>query len=335
MYGGLYPDGSFFMSVTNTRLWSGNPSRLYDTKTGQSIAASGWDGTITNAGTTAFSPDGTKMAFVHEDKDGGHTLSMMSFAKSTHTFSNLVDLTTDPNYVGWPAFTPDGNFVVYQAGPLSQYEQMAMAVTGQPFPSQFETDYGAQADLYIVNVQTKATTRLDALDGYSNGSSYLPAKDPDLNFAPTILPEAVGGYFWVVFTSHRSYGNLLGSKASDSQGAGMDDVGKLWVAAIDLPTSGGEFPTAPGGDPSHPAFYLDGQELSADNLRGFWVLPPCMANGSTCATGDQCCGGYCEMAACTATPPSCSNEFDLCTTAADCCMTTNLCINGRCAQPAQ
>jgi hypothetical protein len=115
----------------------------------------------------------------------------------------------------------------------------------------------------------------------------------------------------------------------------MDDVGKLWVAAIDLPTSGGEFPTAPGGDPSHPAFYLDGQELSADNLRGFWVLPPCMANGSTCATGDQCCGGYCEMAACTATPPSCSNEFDLCTTAADCCMTTNLCINGRCAQPAQ
>jgi hypothetical protein len=335
MYGGLYPDGSFFMSVTNTRLWTGNPSRLYDTMSGQNIAASGWDGTITNAGTTAFSPDGTKFAFVHEDKDGGHTLSVMSFTSSTHTFSNLVDLTTDPNYVGWPAFTPDGNFVVYQAGPLSQYEEMAMDVTGQPFPSQFETDYGAQADLYIVNIQSKTATRLDALDGYSSSGTYLPASDPDLNFAPTILPEAVGGYFWVVFTSHRSYGNLLASQASDTQNQGTDDVGKLWVAALDIPTSAGEFPTAPSGDPSHPAFYLDGQELQADNLRGFWVLPPCMSNGTGCATGDQCCGGYCVTGMCSSTPPSCSNEFDLCMTAADCCMTTDLCINGRCAQPAQ
>jgi hypothetical protein len=60
-----------------------------------------------------------------------------------------------------------------------------------------------------------------------------------------------------------------------------------------------------------------------------------MSNGTGCATGDQCCGGYCVTGMCSSTPPSCSNEFDLCMTAADCCMTTDLCINGRCAQPAQ
>jgi len=44
------------------------------------------------------------------------------------------------------------------------------------------------------------------------------------------------------------------------------------VAAIDInPT--------PGTDPSHPAFYLPGQELNAGNLRGFWVVDPCKQNG--------------------------------------------------------
>jgi hypothetical protein len=248
---------------------------------------------------------------VHEDKDNGHQLAKMDFAVGTKTFSNLVDLATDSsNFVGWPAFTPDGKSIVYHAGSNDA----------------FETDLGATGNVFIVDIATKTVHRLDALDGYtgSGTTSYLPANDPSMNFAPTVLPEAVGGYFWTVFTSHRSYGNLLPTEA------GGDQDGKLWVAALDIGAPAGQ-------DASHPAFYLDGQELSADNLRGFWVLPPCEQNGGTCTSGDQCCGGFCRASGTTLTcvpkPPGCSHEYEACTTSADCCTPGDQCINGRCASP--
>jgi hypothetical protein len=304
-YGGLYPDGSLLMSATNFRAYypPAETSKLYDTKTGNNIAAPGWDGVISHGGTTAFSPDGKQLAFVHEDKDSGHTLAKMDFAVASKTFSGLVDLASDPSaYLGWPAFTPDGKQVVYQAGSNDS----------------FETDQAATGDLFVVDVSTRTVQRLDAADGYRGGSSYLPANDPQLSFAPTVLPEVVGGYFWAVFTSHRSYGNLSPSKDNGDQN------GKLWVAALDVGA-------APGKDISHPAFFLDGQELTADNLRGFWVLPPCQQNGTSCASGDQCCSGFCRGSSCVARPVGCSNEYEACTSASDCCSKSDQCVNLRCA----
>src|SRR5262245_17724363 len=105
----------------------------------------------------------------------------------------------------------------------------------------FETNNYAIGDLWIINAATHTIARLDALDGYANGLVYLPENDANLNFAPTVLPTAVGGYFWTVFTSHRSYGNTLPSMDNN------DTNGKLWVAAIDLAPKDGI-------DPSHPAF---------------------------------------------------------------------------------
>jgi hypothetical protein len=320
-YGGLYPDGSFAMSATNYRTWLDTASGLFDTKTGANIPAPGWDGVVRNCGTAAFSPDGKYIAFNHEDTGGGHTLALMNFDLATHGFSGLVDVVTDPSTtLAWPAFTPDSQWIVYHAGSNAA----------------FETDEGATGDISIVNRMTHTTHRLSALDGYTGSGSqtYLPAQDPGLSFAPTVLPEAVGGYFWVVFTSHRSYGNTLASMASDGQDA--DDLGKLWVAAMDIPPTGGEFPPTVT-DPSHPAFYLDGQESQADNLRGFWVLNPCKADGSGCQSGDDCCGGYCQggeggMPVCSSMAGGCSNEFDKCTTSSDCCNSTLQCIAGRCAQ---
>jgi hypothetical protein len=313
-YGALYPDGSFLMSATDYRTWFPlGSAALYDSHTGATIAAPGWDGTIKRDGTPAFSPDGKYIAFNHEDTGGGHSLAVMDFDQPTHTFSNLLDIATDPaNTVAWPAFTPDGKWIVYHAGSNAE----------------FETDEGATGDLFIVDLATHTVHRLDTLDGYTGTAttSYLPASDPALSFAPTVLPEAVGGYFWIVFTSHRSYGNTLPSQDN------MDEYGKLWVAALDLS------PTA-GQDASHPAFYLDGQETNADNLRGFWVLNPCKADGSSCASGDECCGGFCRggdsgALTCGSTGGGCSNEYEKCSTAADCCDPADQCINQKCAQPA-
>jgi hypothetical protein len=155
-YGGLFPDGTFLMSATDFRLSGNTKSQLFETKTGNPIAAPGWDGVVTRGGTTAFSPDGKQIAFVHEDKDG-HTLAKMDFDATTKTFSHLVDLATDSSaYVGWPAFTPDGESIVYHAGSNAS----------------FETDLGATGDVYIVDVASKMVRRLDALDGYK-GSGGL------------------------------------------------------------------------------------------------------------------------------------------------------------------
>jgi hypothetical protein len=325
-YMGLYPDGTFGMSATSYLASTSTSSRLYDTKSGANIPAAGWDSAITLGGTPAFSPDGKQIAFMHEDKDG-HTISKMDFAATTKTFSGLVDLATmSSGYVAWPAFTPDGKSLLFQTGSSTT----------------FDTDCQNTGDLYVVDVATRTVRRLDVADGYSGTgtASYLPANDPGLNFAPTLLAEDVGGYFWAIFTSHRSYGSMLASKANSAgslvsacPGTPDEANGKLWVAAIDIGA-------APGQDPSHPAFYLDGQELQADNLRGYWVLPACQGIGIGCQSGDQCCSGFCRPGAdggapaCVPPPKGCSNEFESCTTASNCCDSSDECIDGRCAMPA-
>jgi hypothetical protein len=156
------------------------------------------------------------------------------------------------------------------------------------------------------------------------------------NYEPTALPVAAGGYYWAVFTSRRSYGNTIDNSDPQHNPPTLSPK-KLWVTAVDI---NGVAET----DWSHPAFYLPGQELAAGNIRGFWALPPCEGNGSSCQSGTECCNGFCREVqgdagptfACVAPPSGCANIDEKCTTTTDCCGAGQagvLCIGGFCAIP--
>jgi hypothetical protein len=187
---------------------------------------------------------------------------------------------------------------------------------------------------------THADLRFVASDGTGDvllalaGNGGVSDVDKGLNYEPTFNPVAAGGYFWVVFVSERTYGNRLtttNSKACDATFSNCRHK-QLWVAAIDAS------PT-PGKDPSHPAFWLPGQDLDDQNMRGYWSLDVCRKLGESCEAGFECCDGTCKADAsgakvCMKPPPgACASVGDKCTVSSDCCSAVGVeCIGGVCGQ---
>ncbi len=315
-FAAVYPDGTFLLTTYTTSPGSAgiSPVELRDSKTGNKISAPGMDGTAIQPAMPAFSPDGTKIVF----NDGNsQTLSVMDFDVKTKKFSNKVTVLTSQKWPGWPQLTPDNKYVLFH----------------DDSSQEMGTRSGQLANVRMLEIATKKVVALDALNGISGGKPYMPygSNEIDMNYEPTILPIAVGGYYWVVFTSRRCYGNTLTpSLDPDAFAYGTARRKKLWLAALDVTPQ-------PNKDPSHPALYLPGQDLQPGNMRGFWSLDPCKPNGTACNEADECCGGFCRqsgnMKVCVPPPTGCSNEFEACTTAGDCCSGTALCINGHCATP--
>jgi hypothetical protein len=272
---------------------------------------------------------------------------------STFTVDNARDLTpavTDK--VAWPAISPDDSMVVYQ-----RQKKSAKLLLGWS-PSDVNTVAGALAELWISKVPTNSGTaaqplQLKALNGLNGaGTSYLPTLSPyhvangsfpinqadncgvtvtptavndyQLNYLPAFSPTSTTDHFWVVFTSRRMYGNIATDDPWDAEpgyvcNSGVPPAKKLWIAAIDKTWTS---PT----DPSHPAFYLPGQELKAGNSDGFWVNAACGAVGTACSTSDDCCGGT------GATPTArCDALTSMCQTIVACKPVNQACVsNGDC-----
>ncbi len=307
----------------------------------------------------SFSPDDTKLAYV--DATGstgdiaGKPIKIADYSVTSQSVSNVQTIQTPPTTgrLGYPVFLPDNSGLLFESQiRKSTSDTVLVTQLGARSELWWATTSGASAPLAALNGKTGATSYLPVLP---NNHGIAGASDPrdsysetgyddtTLNYEPTILPIVEGGYAWVVFTSRRAYGNELGSVPWNSwppyyntTDLTQATVKKLWVAAIDLNAP-------PGSDPSHPAFYLPAQEILAGNSRGFWVLDPCQADGTTCATGDQCCNGYCEpngdagALVCSNTPPSanCAGAQEKCTSAVPCCDSTQACINGFCAGEGQ
>ncbi len=332
-FSAMYPDGSRLLTDgqpnqtsppfpaaagNNPGMIGPNPSKMYDPRTGATVPFSGL--VAQYAMMPMFSPDGTKVVFNDYDHGAGHSLVVMDFDPATNTFSGAVTVYRDPSlYPGWPFFTPDSREVVFVLGNSDNF-----ASTLDP-PAQNV----ATSDIYFVSATGGTPTALDATNGLIAGQSYLPypGRDEHLNFYTTVSPVSSGGYFWIYFMSRRSYGNMLASGDATVVVADATDTKsmKIWVSAIQVSET--------GVVESHPAFYLPGQELVSGNIRAFPALEPCKADGQSCASGIDCCGGACTSLSC-GKPMGCSKADEKCATSSDCCDATMKCIGGFCAQPS-
>jgi hypothetical protein len=367
----------------NFPLVEGNDvARMMDTSNGMVIPAPGLDA-ANFMWMAQFSPSGDKVVFNHAKLGGdGKTdrtqLAMMDYNYDTNTFSNLqvivnapefapghpafdyapgpagaffqphgVNMCADPApedpasglgtvpmgscdgpcYPAWPFFTPDGKGVVFS---LTSDPDFASAFPGRDTPS--------KSDLWYVDTETREVVRLD------NVNRGLQEIDQINNYYPTVLPIAVGGYFWMFWTAVRDYGHLVTGRDPNAIPNSVIDAEKkrIWVAAIKPKFVGTEENPvmAPLSDPSFPGFYADGQSLSG-NVRAFAALNPCLDNGATCSVGIDCCCGYCTIDAatntgtCSCEPPMCSKTNEKCETSEDCCPPVgderpNICLGGFC-----
>jgi Bacterial Ig-like domain (group 2) len=347
-FGGLTPDGALMLTsgvpATGAKMrgMSGELfTRLVDTSDGSTVTTPSF--AVKLAMTPNFAPDGSRVAFNnHDASSAGHVLSVTSFdaAASPPKFGAVSDVVTDQQHVvAWPSFVPDASAVLFHAG--------------DSFDTAKPGGGALYADVELVDVDSKQVNTLAALNGYdAQNQLYLPggaAQEAHLDYEPSVLPVPVGGYYWVLFTSRRTYGNTIAPGGSVARG---DDIWgvpvppdtetpsprkKIWVAAIDIDHQGAV-------DPSHPAFYLPGQELESGNMRAFAALEPCKKKGKACASAAECCDGFCRessrdaagvpVLSCTTPPVSeCSNVDEPCKKATDCCSNKSLCIGSRCATP--
>jgi hypothetical protein len=285
----------------------GADTGLWNTATGARMAGSGLD--AAHLSMPSFAPDGSKIAYVGLDGAEANALSVWAFdlagAKVLGAPTKLVDKGAG-QAIAWPSMTPDAKWAIYHRGPADTRDGLA--------------------DLFLASTVTpNQEIRLAKLNGDGYPFAAATPRDLSYNYEPTFAPVPSGGYFWTVFTSRRTYGN--------QRIEGKDAVKLLWVAAIDLN------PVA-GKDPSHAAFLLPGQDENSVNMRGFWALDPCKGDGAGCASGTECCGGFCDGTGgdgglVCKSAGTCALDGDHCNVTADCCNAASgsTCINHVCAEP--
>jgi hypothetical protein len=312
---------------------------LADTTAGTPILNTGLDNFVVDTGTVglmmpAFSPDGNHLTAVEGPADpsgqpsfitlAGATgkLVELDFNEMTHTFSNPKRLAAESGFpatqaaIAYPTFSPDANWIAFHVGdkPTACEANCDAA----------ETSTGA---IYLQNTSGAAPIRLAAL----TDTPTVAAGQQNHTFEPTFNPKERGGYFWVVASNERDWGNKITAAAAPANGNK-----RLWVAAVDA---------MPGTtDPSHPPFFLEGQDENRLNMRGFWALAACIPTGSgTCTAGFQCCSGYCGPGGICVdignTMPTCIPLGGACNVAdagptGGCCNSPPVgCINSVCALP--
>jgi len=366
----LTPDGKFVVFGGPTAAVGSKYISLGDPLTGNVVTTSGLDqvtgfaASETNLEMPAFSPDGTMLAVVESDNGGDpdnvipdmpEVIAYLSFNESGPMFDptlhTIVDGTspafaTTGNGLGYPSFTPDSTAIAFHAGTTP---------TGCTGGSACDDTVVDDGNLFIATVAGGAPIRLAAADDPPD------AGDSNASVEPTFNPVQRGGYSWAVFTSMRAWGNQPWP-ADVTSTAHVNGKRRLWVTAVDTMIG--------STDPSHPAFYLEGQD-DTPNMRGFWTLAACIptpgapaggsaasdAGGSAaadagaappdaavgdggagaCTNGFNCCSGFCQNGMCVDIGKvACVGVGGGCTTASDCCNSSTVaCVSGKCMPTLQ
>lgn len=272
----LTPDGKNLVASTD----GDNKLHFFDTKTGEKLPSELGSYTDPMAD-PMFAADGKSLAFVgniqtQSWKMAGRSssLEIVPFDQATLTFGKRTTiLPAKPNVaIAYPSYSPDSKYILYQRGNCMSH------LYCETTPITQEGRFIGRNEIYLVSAEGGQEIALDR----ANGVGYLDEKNLRVNYEPRVNPVAVGGYMWMIFVSVRDYGNKMVSADPSTK-----NHKQLWVAAVDL------YPT-PGKDPSHPPFLLRGQDEVTHNMSGYWTLDPCKSEGASCASGTQCCTGFCR-----------------------------------------
>jgi len=296
-----------------------------------------WDGSLATPLTPAtvavggrgtqpdYSADGSKVVFVipqgfafagNNRVDDTHFFggSLYTMSANGTTFGTPTPLLAsggENNY--YPAFSPDGQFVVFNRVPLSGAGNACTNTTGTA--GSCPNDSFSNPNARVFMVPAGGGTPIDLAN--INGTGPLENSWP--RFAPTVQHYKGDTIAWVTFASTRDYGDIVRNTAmvggmpqhlcyppespentSMNKNVIEDPIciqPQLWMAAINLSKAG------TGSDPSYPAFWLPFQDHKSHNHIAQWVVqlvgPPgdmgsCVPDGTTCNTGGaQCCNGVC------------------------------------------
>jgi hypothetical protein len=341
-YSAMYPDGSRYVTGsqvidigrTNVATQGTATSALIETDTGMALQSSGIPPDVLMP---SFSPDGSLLVFNDYAIESAHGLAMVDFNGKTNTASNYRKLLTIPgaNRPGWPFLLPDNLGVVYVTTASPDFSGLGAGVG-----TALTAVVAPYSDVFMVDVNTGKSTVMARAMGYDSAADYdaqktsLPygAEETGKNYFPTVSPVAAGGYFWVFFDSLRHYGTKGLSR-------------QLWGTAVSIQRHAeGEFRDDDKAlydvDVSAPAFYIPGQEFGTGNHRAFTALDPCKADGESCESGVDCCGGSCDRSGSSGAGVcrvivECAKTEERCKTNDDCCPPDdgdepNTCIAGYC-----
>ena len=273
-FSGIYPDGTLYVASAHRvsppalrNYGRGAPNAsLHETSTGALVPDSGIPPGATSP---AFSPDGKLLTFNDVDVGGGHELTLMDFSPTARRAGSRRTIFWDAEaFPGWPTFVPGGRAVIFALGAASDFSGGGLGNTGKLPP-------GPRSDLFVVDVATGTATMLHRAMGFASAEAAAserpspPLTPPELHQAyyPMVSPAVADGYAWVFFDTYRNYGNLGPRRA-------------IWGAALTL-AGNGQYVS----DPSHPPFFLSGQDLFTPNFRAIHALDPCLPGDPGCNQG--------------------------------------------------
>lgn len=261
--------GNFFAfspDASQMLVSDGSSIVLRDTDTGANA-----NQVIANGTMPDWSPGGTQVVYARPAQQVPCPIPDLCGGQPGVSSADIVVTTagnwTDANVVApaggannyYPAFSPDGEWIIYNKTQL-----------GDSYDA-------ADAELWVVHKNGGTPIRLA-------NASPPPGGDSWPKWAPYVSDYQGGKVMWLTFSSRRDYGlRLKNSQMSEGRA-------QVWMVGFDPAKA------AAGEDPSFAAFWLPFQDINSSNHIAQWVeevhRQDCETTGE-CATGEFCEDGIC------------------------------------------